>query len=53
MTAYLLYNGSATYFSVASLTDEGRRSESESEQGDSVAGSRPETSRSIHEQVEG
>ena len=31
VTAYLLYNGSATYFSVASLTEEGRRRETESE----------------------
>ncbi len=52
VTAYFLHNGPASYSSVARLSDERSRSESESEQGDSVTGGRPETGRAIHGQVE-
>ena len=52
MTAYFLHNGPASYSSVARLSDERSRSESESEQGDLVTGGRPETGRAIHGQAE-
>ena len=52
MTAYFLHNGPASYSSVARLSDERSRSESESEQGDTVTGGRPETERAIHGQAE-
>ena len=52
MTAYFLHNGPASYACVARLSDERSRSESESEQGESVAYGRPETWRATHGQVE-
>ena len=52
VTACFLQNEPASYSSVARLSDERSRSESESEQGDSVAGGRPETERATHGQVE-
>ena len=52
VTAYFLHNGPASCWSVARLSDERSRSESESDKGDSVIGRRPETGRAIHGQVE-
>ncbi len=52
MTACFLHNEPASYSSLARLSDERSRSESESEQGDSVSGGRPETERATHGQVE-
>jgi hypothetical protein len=52
VTACFLQNEPASYAFVARLSDERSRSESESEQGDLVAGGRPETERATHGQVE-
>ena len=52
VTACFLHNEPASYSSVARLSDERSRSESESEQGDTVTGGRPETERAIHGQAE-
>jgi hypothetical protein len=43
VTAYLLHNGSASWSLWRAQADRRRRSESESEQGDQVTRSRPET----------
>src|ERR671922_192965 len=52
VTACFLHHEPASYASTARLSDERSRSESESEQGESVVGGRPETGRAIHGQVE-
>ena len=52
VTACFLQNEPASYSSVARLSDERSRSESESETGDLVAGGRPEAERATHGQVE-